>query len=69
MVAGSTLYNDINSTLILKLNVEGNIVWEKIVGENTYVESVQTTNDGGFVVTGQEYLALSGQRLWLMKLD
>ena len=42
---------------IVKLNASGNIVWQKSLGGSSsdYARSVQQTNDGGYIVTGNTY--------------
>lgn len=73
IVAGScreTYYEDI---WVLRLDSQGDLLWEVIVGEDTEIEvaySVRNTSDGGFVVVGETSAEASG--LWdfyMLKLD
>ncbi len=55
---------------VAKLDNSGNIVWQKTIGNNTYVGDIVAAPDGGFFVGGQEYCAdLSCSHPVLYKLD
>ena len=63
IVAGSTEINDINDNYgydqfdfwILKLTSDGEIEWQKILGEDSddYSYSIQQTSDGGYIIGGR----------------
>ena len=59
---------------ILKLNISGDIEWQKTYGEqfnifthNTY--SIQKTNDGGYIIGGSIPVSGLGQQFWIIKLS
>ncbi len=62
IVAGHTFSNDLDVTnnygysdiWILKIDISGNIIWEKSIGGSSHEEaySIQTTLDNGFVIAG-----------------
>lgn len=61
---------------ILKLDIEGNILWNRKYGESfydNYVVNIKSTNDGGYICGGgrfnTESLNLPGILGWLMKLN
>ncbi len=58
--------------LILKLNVEGNLVWAKTFGGATheYPYSIQETPDGGYILAGRTYsFGAGGYDFLVLKLD
>jgi len=63
---------------ILKLDMDGNLVWQKSLGgtDNDAPYSVQQTTDGGFIVAGGSYSTdgdisnnHGGEDYWVTKLD
>lgn len=65
---------------IVKLDVNGNIIWDKTLGGNGYDElySLMPTSDGGFIAGGRSNSGLSGDKslasfgsydYWVIKLD
>jgi hypothetical protein len=57
---------------VLKLNSDGDIVWEKAYGGkgSDYAKSVHETSDGGFIVSGTTSSFGEGrQDFWVLKLD
>jgi len=86
IVAGSSYSNDGNVTgnhgygdyWIVKLDTNGNIVWQKSLGGSSYDEahSIQQTSDGGYIVAGYSYSNdgdVTGNHgyddYWIVKLD
>ena len=74
IVAGYTNSIDAasNDAWLLKLDGSGNVTWEKTYGgtEYEYVQSVQQTTDGGYIVAGETESFGAGMRdAWLLKLD
>jgi len=57
---------------LIKTDSSGNKIWDKTFGGSQYdsADSVQQTNDGGFVIAGAtcEY-GLGGHDAWLIKTD
>jgi uncharacterized delta-60 repeat protein len=70
IVAGQTnsFGNGLDDAWILKLDVVGNVLWQKTYGNTdyNYAYTVQQTRDGGFVVAGYDANLPGG---WLAKLD
>lgn len=65
---------------IVKLNSAGNIQWQKTIGGNgfDYLESVQLTTDGGYILGGRSNSGISGNKTepnigeydyWVLKLN
>ncbi|QMU31036.1 T9SS type A sorting domain-containing protein [Adhaeribacter radiodurans] len=61
---------------IVKLNADGNKEWDKTFGGgwNDYLQSIQQTPDGGYIIGGTSMSGLSGDKteaeigIWLVKL-
>jgi len=86
ILAGSSSSNNMNvggnngasDYWIVKLDEAGNLQWEKNLGgaENEIAESIQQTNDGGYIITGRS-LSSDGDAggnngeidYWIVKLD
>lgn len=72
IVAGetSTSAGDIDF-LILKLNGNGDLVWQKTYGNsgNDTARSIQQTIDGGYVVAGETTTNAGDTDFWVLKLD
>lgn len=69
-----------NDYWVLKLDANGNIVWNKLLGGsgNDQATSVQQTSDGGYIVAGHSQSSASGDvsgtnhngwDYWIVKLD
>ena len=75
VVAGcSSSFDDnwIHDAWILKLDMLGNVVWEKAYGGEEYdrVSAIRQTLDGGFITTGYTESFGAGDRdIWVLKLD
>ena len=61
---------------ILKLDVSGNIMWQKTIGsdDNDTVADVEQAADGGFLIGGTASSGVSGDKtvvgdVWILKLD
>ncbi|MEE9190352.1 MAG: T9SS type A sorting domain-containing protein, partial [Candidatus Neomarinimicrobiota bacterium] len=65
---------------VVKLDGSGNIIWQNTIGGNLADElfSVQQTNYGGYILGGQSYSSVSGDKMeaslggydyWVVKLD
>ncbi|MBP6455573.1 MAG: T9SS type A sorting domain-containing protein [Chitinophagaceae bacterium] len=64
---------------ILKLNKFGDITWQNTIGGGDYdnANSIKQTFDGGFIVAGESYSEISGDKsepkqaadFWVLKLD
>ena len=59
---------------ILKTDINGSLIWSKIIGSNQYiciVSSIEPTEDGGFIISGgmQKYDPTSGMDPFLIKLN
>lgn len=68
-----------NDYWVLKLNTTGGIVWQRTFGTNQWEQfrSLETTTDGGCIVTGDTEGDISGDKteeswgrdIWVLKLD
>ena len=60
---------------ILKLNISGDIEWQRTFGNqfNTFLSantySIQTTNEGGYIIGGSISVKGSGHQFWIIKLS
>jgi len=65
---------------IVKTDALGNILWDKTIGGNfaDYFKSIQQTSDGGYILGGDSYSDMSGNKtennvggwdLWIVKID
>jgi hypothetical protein len=57
---------------LIKTDSQGNNLWDKSFDEyiNSWGESVQQTNDGGFIITGVAQISRAGDTdVWLIKTD
>jgi hypothetical protein len=71
ILVGYSTFDGINAWLI-KINAEGNEVWNKTFGGAYYdtANSVQVTSDGGYILAGQTQSFGSGlANAWLIKTD
>ena len=76
-----TGYHDSTDAWVVKLNAQGNIVWEKTLGGSgrDIAYSVRQTNDGGYIVAGSTnsnngdvsgyHVANGALDAWVVKLD
>jgi len=73
IVAGKTSSFGTGSSdvYILKLDADGNLVWQKTFGgsgvDGAY--SIQQTSDGGYIVAGWKYSFEAGNDVYILKLD
>lgn len=60
-----------NDVYILKLDENGNKLWEKTYGGSEYDEasSIQQTSDGGYIVAGYTTSSDTGEDVYILKLD
>jgi len=73
-IAGSTSSKGAGSAdvWIIKLDIEGNILWDKTYGgdDKEYAYSLIQTIDGGYTVAGSTgYKGAGGVDIWILKLD
>ncbi|GGC06742.1 hypothetical protein GCM10011325_36960 [Dyadobacter sediminis] len=65
---------------VVKLDADGNILWDKQYGGTKYdgLKSIQVASDGGYLIAGYSYSGISGNKtqesrgdsdLWIIKLD
>ncbi len=82
VVVGSTPINYLSTSYrIVKLDNLGNVVWRRTIGslDTDRAKSVVETNDGGFLVVGDSYHGISGDKTntgmgggfnpWMVKLN
>ena len=57
--------------VMIKIDTGGNLVWKRNFGDTIRAEgkSIQTTLDGGFILTGNNYVPGIGSSLMLVKTD
>lgn len=69
ILTGRTAAADTTGLLAMKLDADGNVVWQKAYGGG-YGNSVRQTSDGGFIFIGTiSSYGSGGNDLWLIKLD
>jgi len=72
-IAGSTSSKGAGSTdvWIIKLDIEGNILWDKTYGGDgeEYAEALIQTADGGYGIAGSTSSKGAGRDVWIIKLD
>ncbi len=72
VIVGFTMSSGMGDLLLMKIDSEGNILWQKAYG-GSYPDigiSIQMTNDGGFIISGATYSFGAGNNdLWVLKLD
>ena len=56
---------------VLKLDEDGNVEWQKTYGGSwsDWAESIQQTDDGGYIVAGGTYSFAGLEDVWVLKLD
>ncbi|MHA2612326.1 MAG: InlB B-repeat-containing protein, partial [bacterium JZ-2024 1] len=77
IVAGDTwsfvaAWNDVSDFWVLKLDENGNVVWQKTYGgvKEDRAYSIQQTSDGGYIVAGETYSFGAGDwDIWVLKLN
>jgi hypothetical protein len=75
IVAGSTDYFDLVDGWVIKLDNNGNEIWDKTFGKSgaflDTIYSIQQTSDGGYVFAGktQTYEDATLDDMWVVKLD
>ncbi|MEJ5378477.1 MAG: choice-of-anchor D domain-containing protein [bacterium] len=73
VVAGTTWST--TSAWVLKLDSSGNIEWQKTYGGygseyyGSYGHSIKQTSDGGYILSGVLSSRVSGDDIWVVKLD
>lgn len=67
---GGCIFSEKNATCnkITKLNASGSIIWQKCI-PNAYDISINSTNDGGFIVGCNIYISNSSPSFSILKLD
>ena len=57
--------------LILKLTSDGTLEWQKTFGDylDDYANSIQQTNDGGYIIAGRLAIYGTGRNIWIIKLS
>ncbi len=72
IIAGTQDSNNVTAILVIKLDFEGNIVWQKKY-DSSYADSFgnyEPTSDGGYIVAGISTISTSfGYKVLLLKLD
>ncbi|MBT34085.1 MAG: hypothetical protein CMO01_30850 [Thalassobius sp.] len=76
----SAVSNSLQDYWIVKIDINGNVIWDKTIGGNNFDEltAILETNDGGFVIGGSSYAGVGfdktdGSRgvddYWIVKID
>lgn len=72
VVAGQNENDYDYDALVFKLDLNGNIQWQKRYGGNNYdfTHAVKQTSDGGYIVVGTSYsFGMGNGDCWVLKLD
>jgi len=73
IVAGTTNSFGVEhwNTYIIKIDKDGNKVWEKLYGGTDMVSasSIEQTSDGGYIVAGENWIFGEGGGVYVIKLD
>jgi hypothetical protein len=72
IIVGFTTASGMGDLLLMKIDSEGNIVWQKVYG-GTYPDSgisIQMTSDGNLIISGATYSFGAGNiDIWVLKTD
>jgi len=72
IIVGLTAGSGVGDLLLMKIDSEGDIVWQKVYG-GTYPDvgiSIQMTNDGNLIISGATYSFGAGNiDIWVLKTD
>jgi uncharacterized delta-60 repeat protein len=72
VAGGTSSFGASSDAWVLKLNVDGSIVWQNTYGGAGYADianAIQQTADGGYIVAGQTGLGAGSYDALVMKLD
>ena len=71
VVCGTIDYSGLTDVYLLKIDKQGNKVWNQIIGGTGFDNgwSVQQTTDGGFILTGRQSSSGSTTSVYLVKTD
>ena len=69
MIVGATdSFSTYRNAWLIKVDKNGNEIWDKLLGDNIILYSVQQTVDGGFVTSGDKELVIrtddNGNEIW-----
>jgi hypothetical protein len=67
-----SFYSQNCDVLLIKTDINGNFIWEKIIGEDYYEYglSVEQTSDQGYIIIGpSEDVGTHDSQIWLVKAD
>lgn len=72
-IAAGLIWGGINTSdfiyenpVLVKLDTQGKVEWERIIEEWEWIHSIQKTNDGGFIACGYD---LSQNNIFMLKLN
>ena len=72
IITGTVEENGCDKVLLLKTDISGNLTWSKTIS-SSFCEDigyfVQQTTDGGYIITGDIWLANEDTKMWLIKTD
>lgn len=72
IAAGRNYLGDTSDTLLVKTDINGNVQWEKLIGESEKHDAATFINyasDGGFILTGQVLFPDTEHDIYLKKID
>jgi hypothetical protein len=72
MVGNSTLSNRLQMIYVVKVDLDGNVIWEKTIGlpdKNNSVKDIELHPDGRLIIAGETEMAVGNRDVFVAILD